>query len=106
MYPHHQDTIEKVTAFFAQEPDVLAVLLGGSVAHGFATAKSDIDILIIVSDDVYRERQRDNRLLFLSHELCTYPDGYVDGKYLSPSFLRTVQEKGSEPARFAFQDAR
>jgi len=32
--------------------------------------------------------------------------GYVDGKYISEGFLREVAARGSEPARYAFQDAR
>ena len=105
MFAHHQQSVEQVTSFFARDPEILAVLLGGSIAHGFADADSDIDVLLLVSDADYAERARTGRLHFFSRELCTYPAGYVDGKYLSPTFLQAVQERGSEPARFAFQDA-
>ena len=62
--------------------------------------------MIIIPDDSYAVRLKAENLQFFSKELCTYEEGYVDGKYLGPRFLKAVREKGSEPARYAFQDAR
>lgn len=106
MYQHHEESIGKVAEYFKQELEVEALLLGGSIAHGFEIPTSDIDLMILVSDQCYAERLSQGRLHFFSKELCTYDDGYVDGKYLGTSFLEQVAENGSEPARFAFQDAR
>jgi hypothetical protein len=105
MEEHHKQTIINVTRHFEHDPEVLAVLLGGSLAHGFATASSDVDIVIVVPDQSFQERSTCDRLLFFSRELCSYPGGYVDGKYHSRSYLDEVRLRGSEPARFAFQDA-
>jgi predicted nucleotidyltransferase len=102
MYPHHTQSIQNVTDYFQRDPEVLALLLGGSIAHGFETPTSDVDIMILVSDEDHKKRLETNRLHFFSLELCTYPGGYVDGKYTSPGFLEQVAHKGSEPARFAF----
>jgi len=95
-----------VTAHFLKDPDVLGLILCGSLAHGFCSAESDVDVMIVVSDAEHDERLRTGRSCFFSRELCTYAAGYVDGKYVSEDFLRAVNEKGSEPARFAFKDAR
>jgi hypothetical protein len=105
MYPHHTDSIRRTTDYFQAQPDVLALLLGGSIAHRLAGPASDVDVLIVVSEAAYAARQQTGRLNFYDPALCTYPEGYVDGKYLPPSFLAHVAERGSEPARFAFQDA-
>ena len=105
MYKHHEESINNVTEYFIQEPEVEALLLGGSIAHGFELPTSDIDLMILVSDQSYSERLSQGRLHFFNMDLCTYPGGYVDGKYMGMSFLEQVAEKGSEPARFAFQDA-
>lgn len=102
MYPHHTQSIQNVTDYFQRDPKVLALLLGGSIAHGFETPTSDVDIMIIVSDEDHRKRLASNRVHFFNMELCTYEGGYVDGKYTSPGFIGQVKEKGSEPARFAF----
>lgn len=84
---------------------VLALLSGSSLAHGFATAESDVDVMLVIPDDLYQQRVHAGQLTLYQPELATYPNGYVDGKYLSPGFLETIKTKGSEPARFAFQDA-
>jgi predicted nucleotidyltransferase len=102
MHPHHTEAIQRVTEYFQREAEVLALLLGGSLAHGFETASSDIDILIFVSEADYQKRFAENRIHFFSTELTSYPGGYVDGKYSTPGFVKQVAEKGSEPARFAF----
>ncbi len=102
---HHQQSIDNVTRHFEREPEVLALLLGGSLAHGFATPSTDVDVMIVVADEVYAERLSSGQVHFFNRELCTYPEGYVDGKYISRSFLELVRTRGTEPARFAFQDA-
>lgn len=106
MYPHHRESIERAAERLGTEPGVLGLILGGSIAHGFAAEDSDIDVMIVVSDEEYGERRREGRLQFLDTDSCTYPNGYVDGKYLGLSLVRSIAERGSEPARFAFQDAR
>lgn len=104
--PHHAETIGRTSEHFAADPSIVGLLLAGSIAHGFATTSSDVDVMIVVSDSDYRERLDSGRTCFFSRELSVYADGYVDGKYVSEALLREVATRGSEPARFAFQDAR
>jgi predicted nucleotidyltransferase len=104
MYPHHQATIDSTIEHFKAQPGVRALLLGGSIAHGFAKENSDVDIMIIVSDEDHQQRVADQHTGFFSRELSTYEEGYVDGKYISEGFLAQVAQLGSEPARFAFAD--
>jgi hypothetical protein len=106
MHAHHTQSIQNVTEYFQRDPEVLALLLGGSIAHGFETPGSDIDILILVSDADHRKRIDENRVHFFNMDLCTYEGGYVDGKYLGVSFIGQVKQNGSEPARFAFAGSR
>jgi len=106
MLPHHEQAIANVTGYFEREPGVLALVLGGSIAHGFATPVSDVDVMIVVSDDEYAQRSASGQVHFFNRELCAYPEGYVDGKYVGPGFLELARARGTEPARFAFQDAR
>ena len=103
--PHHQESIARTVAHFQREQGVLALVLGGSLAHGFGGPTSDVDVLIVVSDAERAARVAEGRMHFFDRALCTYEGGYVDGKYVSPGFLAEVAARGSEPARFAFQDA-
>jgi len=103
MYPHHSQSIQNVKEYFQRDPEVLALLLSGSIAHGFQSPASDVDVMIFVSEQDYQKRFQTGQLHFFNRELCTYEGGYVDGKYLSLNFVRQVSDKGSEPARFAFE---
>ena len=49
-----------------------------------------------------RSRQlSEHTLTVCAPELCNYPGGDVDGKYIDLTFLEQVAGRGSEPARFA-----
>ncbi len=106
MHQHHIESITRVKTHFEAVPAVQALLLGGSIAHQFESVDSDVDIMIVVSPEEHASRIASGQLQFFSRELVTYPEGYVDGKYISMDFLRTVADRGSEPARFAFAGAR
>lgn len=103
MHPHHRQSIQNVKEYFERETEVQALLLSGSIAHGFESATSDVDLMIFISEEDYQKRFQTGQLNFFTRELCTYEGGYVDGKYLSLNFVKQVLEKGSEPARFAFE---
>jgi len=106
IYPHHQRAIEAVTETLRRDPEVGALLLGGSIAHGFERPESDVDLMLVIGDDDYAGRLRDGRLQFLTAEGCDWPGGYAEGKCLGIGLLAEIARRGSEPARFAFQDAR
>ena len=103
MYSHHEAAIGRVIARFRDEPGVLAILLAGSLAHGTATGNSDVDIMIVVSDDELAERRAANTTAFADVELANYANGYIDAKYVSPGYIADVALRGSEPSRFAFK---
>jgi predicted nucleotidyltransferase len=94
MYSHHTQSIQNVTEYFQSDPEVLAVLLGGSIAHGFESSISDVDIMILVSDENYQRRFQKGDIHFYNKELCTYEGGFVDGKYSSLEFVKQVTVKG------------
>jgi predicted nucleotidyltransferase len=106
VYAHHAETIQRVVDHFRGDVELEALLLGGSVAHGFERPDSDVDVMFVISDESHAARNRMGKLVYSSSELCVAPTAYVDGKYLTAAMLRAVAEKGSEPARFAFQDSR
>lgn len=103
--PHHRATIDRLVAAVAAEPTVLALILGGSLAHGYARPESDVDVVFVVSAEEHARRRAAGRLHYHNRELCAY-DGYIDGKYVTLDFLHLVSRRGSDPARYAFKDAR
>jgi polymorphic toxin system nucleotidyltransferase-like protein len=103
MQPHHSQSIQNLIAAFGKDPTVEAIILGGSLAHGYARPDSDIDVTIVVGADEYRRRRVEGRLSSSHREPCTYENGYVDCKYVDLEHLRLVAARGSEPARYAHQ---
>jgi predicted nucleotidyltransferase len=105
MEPHHVASIQNLVEAFEKDSSVLALILGGSIAHGFARPDSDIDVSIVVDSTEYQRRQHESRLHYNNRALCTY-DGYIDGKYVDTEFLKLVAARGSEPIRFAYEGNR
>lgn len=99
---HHQRAIKRLADEYRDDPDFLGVIIGGSVAKGFARDDSDVDFMIIATDDVYRKRKAELDLFINRTDLCDYEGGFVDGKIVDLGYLEKVAEKGNEPSRAAF----
>lgn len=106
MYKEQEATVKNVIDYFQKQESVIAVLLGGSIAHGYATEASDVDIMILVSNEEYSERLKKSEQLFYNKELSTYKEGYVDGKYICNKYLDEILEKGNEIVRYAFEGSK
>jgi hypothetical protein len=102
MRPHHRRVVDRLVEQFKDDPTVLALIIGGSIAKGLERDDSDVDILLLVTDAEYQRRLPANDLHYFSMDACDYPGGYVDGKIINLAFLEQVAERGSEPARSAF----
>lgn len=102
MYQHHKDSLENLKKYFKDKEDVIAVIFGGSVAKGCERSDSDLDAMVVISDEDYQVRQRENRTAETIEGYCTYEGGYFDIKYMTKQFLKDAAERGSEPARNAF----
>ena len=106
LLPHHAATIANLVRQLEADPAVLGLILGGSIAHGFATPSSDVDVTIVVSPEEVARRHAADRLTSYATDVVTYEGGYVDGKYTDIERLRLVAERGSDPSRYAYVGAR
>lgn len=103
LFPHHEQGIKKITDILIQDESVLAVLIGGSIAHGTAIKSSDIDIMILISDTDYNIRNMDGKIWEgRTIECGGFGEIFCDMKYISLSYLDKVIKYGNEPSRFAF----
>ena len=105
MYPNHQRTIEKLADHFRDDPRFLAVIGGGSVAKGWAAAHSDVDIMLLATDEEFARRAPAFDYFLFTRDFCDYQDGYIDGKIIDMAYLEEAARCGSEPTRSAFKDA-
>ena len=101
---HHLKVIERLKEIFQDDPRFLALLVGGSLVKGWGSVNSDVDIVLIATEEEYARRVKSDDLGYLNFEICDYPDGYVDGKIINEAFLHDVAKRGSEPARAAFRN--
>jgi predicted nucleotidyltransferase len=104
MEKHHQESINKFLAMYKSDVSILAILLGGSIAHGFAKSDSDIDVCLLVDSQEFQKRKAANKLAFSLWDICTYEHGYIDCKVVDLEFLTRLAQQGSDAARYAFKD--
>ena len=105
MYQHHIDSIEKLKEYFLGNDWVKAIVLDGSIVKGNERIDSDIDAIIVVTDEKYAELAKENRLAEVIEGYCTYEGGYFDLKYKTKDILRRAASNASEPTRNAYRKA-
>jgi hypothetical protein len=103
MKEHHAKALEKAKArLLENSPDILAIILGGSIAKGIEREDSDVDLIVVLPDADYLKRCMENRVGFLWTDVCDYKGGYVEGRFVSRSFITEAAQRGSEPTRHSF----
>ena len=100
---HHRRAIDRLVNEYRDDTWFSALIIGGSVAKGFARPDSDVDFLIVATDDEFNRRRTRNDLFINRKDLCDYEGGYVNGKVINHAFLEEVAHKGNEPSRAASQ---
>ncbi len=105
MRPHHERAIERLVEHFSGDETCLGIIVGGSVAKGLEREDSDVDVMLVVTDEFHRAQWEKNQLFYFNIEFCDYPGGYIDGKYVTLDYLRAAAGRGNEITRAAFQGA-
>lgn len=102
---HHRRAIDRLVNEYSDDTRFDALIIGGSVAKGFARPDSGVDFLIVATDDEFNRRKTQDDLFINRTDLCDYDGGYVDGKIINYSYLERLADKGNEPSRAAFDGA-
>jgi len=106
MHSHHEEAIANLVQRFECDGEVVALILAGSVARGAEREDSDIDAMVVVTDEKLAALAREGRLSETIREGCAYEGGYFDLKYCTIDYLQKAAAVGSEPSRNAFRGAR
>ena len=104
--PHHAAAVAAAVERFGTDDACVALLLVGSLAHGSGSPGSDVDVILVASEEEFARRRSDGTLAFVVRDLATWPGGYVDVKLTSRTMLEQIARRGSDAARYAFRDAR
>lgn len=75
------------------------------MAKGTARPDSDLDFLLVVTDEAYAARSARGEHWVFHGDITDYEGGYADGKLVDLAFLEDVAQRGSEVARSAFVGA-
>ncbi|MFC1735853.1 nucleotidyltransferase domain-containing protein [Candidatus Hydrogenedentota bacterium] len=105
IYEHHKRAIEKIKSELQEDPEIIALVIGGSIAKGIERPDSDIDCYIVVTDERADQALKDSGVCYFNREVCDYEKGYVEGKIVSKDWLRKAAEYGNEATRWAFVKA-
>ena len=103
---HHESTLERFTGAQAADPEVLGVIVVGSVARGEARPESDVDVYVVLTDPAYEAALAAGSVARVSHEGVTYAGGYVDIKLASPTYLSRAVAEADDPTRASLIGAR
>jgi len=95
MFEHHKKSIENLIEYFKNDPDIISIVLGGSVAKGLERADSDIDAIIVVTDEKYAALEKENRIAECIYGYCPYENGYFDIKYTTIDYLEALAARGA-----------
>ena len=106
MYKHREDSIQNLINYYKDTDGVIAVVLDGSVVKGNARADSDIDAIVVVTEEKFAELKAQNRMTEVIGGHCTYEGGYFDVKYKTKALLRAAAARASEPTRNAYVKAK
>lgn len=103
---HHERAIARYVADVSADPEVLAVIVSGSVARGAERVDSDVDLYLVVSERRWDEAYAARRLMYTSTDGIGYDEGYFDIKLATLSYLDDAAERGDDPVRDSFASAR
>ena len=73
--PHHRRAIDRLADAYRDDPRFSALIIGGSVAKGYARPDSDVDFLIVANDAEFLRCQADQDLFINRTDLCDYSGG-------------------------------
>ncbi|MEC0091508.1 nucleotidyltransferase domain-containing protein [Paenibacillus macquariensis] len=105
MWEHHAKTIQNLVSELHEDKRYLALIIGGSIAKGREREDSDVDIILVVTDEEFQRRELIKDFHYCRNDVCTYPNGYIDGTVVNLRFLYEVAERGNEPTRAAYVGA-
>ncbi|HEY2556055.1 MAG TPA: nucleotidyltransferase domain-containing protein [Diaminobutyricibacter sp.] len=103
---HHEIAVERFVTRASADPDVLAVVVTGSVARGTERPDSDVDLYLVVSEERWDTAYEQRRLMYVEREGIGYEGGYYDVKLATLSYLDDAAERGDDPVRDSFAISR
>lgn len=103
---HQERALSAYVEQVSQDADVVGVVLVGSVAHGTEREGSDVDVYLVVTEEAFARAAAEDRWAWIDRVGIDYPGSYIDVKLADLDYLRTAADRGDDPTRASFVDAR
>ncbi|MGZ4461782.1 MAG: nucleotidyltransferase domain-containing protein [Gaiellaceae bacterium] len=101
----HRAAIDELVRVHADDPEILALVICGSLAEGRAREDSDVDFYLVVTDREFEQVRRNHGCFYGSRDANSFGGVEIDGKIVGKSFLSEAAARGSEPTRASFEGA-
>jgi predicted nucleotidyltransferase len=105
MHEWHKRAIEKLKRHFEANQSYLAVILVGSVAREEASEESDVDFVLVATDDEYATRAASRNLFYAAEEFTDATSQQASGYIVDLPYLMDAAERADERTRFQFVKA-
>lgn len=99
--PPQRETLDRYIEKASGDPENLTVILGGSIAKGWAAPTSDVDVMTIVTEEAFARRRKQRNVAVWDESVASAPGVAADVKHVGLSWLELGAERGSEPMRAA-----
>lgn len=103
---HHEAAIAAFVARAARRPDVLGVLVTGSVARGDEREDSDVDLVLVVTEETWHRAVERDRVMYTERDGAGYAGGYFDVKLATTRAISAAADRGDDPVRRSLGEAR
>ncbi len=100
------ETLRRFVEHMGPRADTLGIVLSGSLVRGWGSERSDVDVIVVETDDAIARRSAANETSIYHREFAAYDDGAVDAKYVERAYLDAAAADGIEATRNAFVNAR
>lgn len=105
MTPQQHQALDKLESIHRNNPDIIALIITGSIAHKTARPDSDIDLYLVYNDEAYKKIEADKSYFYGTWDPADFFGVSIDGKRIPLRFLREAPARASEPTRASFRDA-
>jgi predicted nucleotidyltransferase len=103
---HHDNAVERYVERVSGDPEVLGVIVTGSLARGTERPDSDVDLYLLVTEERWAAAFEASRLMYVERDGIGYEGGYYDIKLATLSYLDDAAERGDDPVRDSFAISR
>jgi predicted nucleotidyltransferase len=100
MTPQQAETIKQIQLLAQSDQSIMGVILCGSLAKKTGNAKSDVDIIVVVTEKMYKQKKASKDYFWGTDFDNKNFSVEIDGKIVPKEFLDAVKSRGTENIKY------